>query len=101
MDRVYLSSLYIDGYGPYEDTLIEGLGNGLNVIITKDDDGADALREFFWAVLQGFQPDDSRASQAISIRRSRAERALLLFLTCSQRPCANLTWMQQAECSPD
>ncbi len=53
---MHLSSLYIDGYGPFEDSLISEFAEGLNLVVAEDETAAAALREFIWSVIFGFEP---------------------------------------------
>ena len=53
---MHLSSLYIDGYGPFEDSLISEFAEGLNLVMAEDETSAAALRDFIWSVIFGFEP---------------------------------------------
>lgn len=51
---MFLNSLYIDGFGPFRDALIGDFKPGFNLVVTKDEQSARALRAFIWGVLFGF-----------------------------------------------
>jgi len=51
---LFLNSLYIDGFGPYRDALIGDFKPGFNLVVTKDEQSARALRAFIRSVLFGF-----------------------------------------------
>ncbi|MCH8223542.1 MAG: hypothetical protein IH868_09055, partial [Chloroflexi bacterium] len=56
---MHLSSLYIDGFGPFEDSLISEFTEGLNLVVAEDEPAAVALRDFIWSVIFGFESDNS------------------------------------------
>jgi len=60
---VFLNSLYIDGYGPFRDALIGDFRPGFNLVVTKDEQSARALRAFIWSVLFGFGSTGSTATK--------------------------------------
>ena len=55
---MHLSSLYIDGYGPFEDSLISEFTEGLNLVLVEDEPAAVALRDFIWSMIFGFENGD-------------------------------------------
>ena len=55
---MHLSSLYIDGFGPFEDSLISEFTEGLNLVVAEDEPAAVALRDFIWSVIFGFETDN-------------------------------------------
>lgn len=56
---MFLNSLYIDGFGPFRDALIGDFKPGFNLVVTKDEQSARALRAFIWSVLFGFGTAES------------------------------------------
>jgi len=51
---LFLNSLYIVGFGPFRDAMIGDFKPGFNLVVTKDEQSARALRAFIWSVLFGF-----------------------------------------------
>ena len=56
---MFLNSLYIDGFGLFRDALIGDFKPGFNLVVTKDEQPARALRSFIWSVLFGFGTAES------------------------------------------